>query len=120
MWTFQQINEELGELVLRDVVGELNNLICGFGPGERVNRSGINTELWSKLLRFGGVDDEGISLLLSDASISQCHTIGPFTPFTITTIHGCAEGENPLLSPAEMDDVIRKILTSQGRLTEGD
>lgn len=120
MWTFQRVNEELGELVLRDVVGELNNLICGYGPDERVNRAGVDTEIWVCLLKYGGVTDEGIALLKEDEPISQCHTAGPFTPFTITTVNSCGEGEDPVLAPQDVDHVIRKVLKCQGHLVTDD
>lgn len=120
MWTFQRVNDELGDLVLRDVIGELNNLICGYGPDERVNRSNIDSGIWTRLLQFGGMTEEGIALLLADSPISQCNTAGPFTPFTINTIYTCAEGESPLLPEHDADHVIRQILTCQGRLSDGE
>ena len=120
MWTFQRVTEELGESVLRDVIGELNNLICGYGPDEQVNRASIDIGLWTRLLQFGGVNEEGIALLLADAAISQCHTVGPFTPFTINTVGSCTQGDSPLLSDSDADHVIRQILCCQGRLSEAE
>ena len=59
-WTFSRVESEFDDLVLRDVIAEVNHLMCGKGaePGNP-NRAGLDPEVWKQLLSRGGMSDEG-------------------------------------------------------------
>lgn len=121
MWTFHRVAEVFDEYVLRDVIFEVNNLMCGRGGvGTNPNCAGVDPTIWRKLLKRGGVTDDGIEKLIAGGLISQRDTSGPFDPFTIVTIGKSVTGEPPLLSAAEADHLIERILLFQGRIgTDG-
>lgn len=110
-WTIERVKEQFGEDVLRDIVRDLNDLMCGkAGRGIKPNRIGIGDAVWSKLLRRGGYSDEGIRKATSGGELMQADSVAPFNPYTIHTIVNVVEGHGGPITSAELDDVLRAAL----------
>ena len=118
MWTFRRAEAELDEYEFRQVLGELNDLVCGYSGASNVNRIGIDDEVWKKLLRCGGLSEEGIRKLFAGESISQRDTVSAFAPFTVFTVHDIAEGDSSTLTEAEVDHFLQRSLLFFGHIDE--
>lgn len=119
MWTFDRVLNEFDEWVLRSVLAEVNNLICGKGAdAANPNPAGIDAVIWRKLLVRGGVTSEGFAKLSAGERISQRDTKGPFDPYTVNNIAALSRGAGAVLSDEEVDHVLVRVLKYQGRLDE--
>jgi hypothetical protein len=110
-WTFEQVRSQFGEDVLRDVVRDINDLMCGkAGRGIKANRIGLSHEIWKKLLRRGGYSDAGVEKALSGADLMQADAVAAFCPYTIHTVVNIVEENGGPISSAETDELLRAAL----------
>lgn len=110
-WTIDRVREQFGEDVLRDIVRDLNDLMCGkAGRGIKANRIGIGDAIWRKLLKRGGYSEEGISKAISGGELMQADSVAPFNPYTIHTVVNIVEDNGGPISIADLDGVLRAAL----------
>jgi len=111
-WTPARIVTEFGEDVLRDVLRDVNNLVCGnAGHGAKVNRVGCPEDVWRKLLAQGGYGPEGVEKAIAGKPLGQKDAIGPFKPYTIHTVGHLAADQGGPLSPEEFDRLLHACLS---------
>ncbi len=111
-WTIDRVSEQFGEDTLRDLIRDLNDLVCGnAGHGSKVNRVGCPPEIWRKLLKQGGYGPEGVEKAVAGERLGQKDAIGPFRPYTIHTIRNIAEDAGGPLSAADLDRVLTACLS---------
>jgi hypothetical protein len=110
-WTIERVREQFGEDVLRDIVRDLNDLMCGkAGRGIKPNRIGAGDAVWRKLLKRGGYSEEGISKAIAGGELMQADSIAPFNPYTIHTVVNIVEENGGPISKADLDAILRAAL----------
>jgi hypothetical protein len=110
-WTIQRISSEFGEDVLRDIVRDVNDLMCGkAGRGIKANRIGLSPQIWRKLLRHGGYSDAGVEKAIAGEDLMQGDAVAPFCPYTIHTVVNIVSDEGGPITGAELDDLLRAAL----------
>jgi hypothetical protein len=110
-WTIERVGSEFGEDVLRDIVRDVNDLMCGkAGRGLKANRIGLPDEIWRKLLRRGGYKDEGISKAIAGADLMQSDAVAAFNPYTIHTVVNIVEENGGPITKAELDALLSAAL----------
>ena len=113
-WSFERVLAEFGEDVLRRVVGEVNDLMCGYaGNGVPVNRLGISDGTWTKLLRKGGASEEGIARALAGGWPNRAELRSAFNPYTIRTITNAVLEKGGPLTAGEVSDLIERSLRAK-------
>ncbi len=113
-WTFERVTGEFGEDVLRRIVSEINDLMCGFaGHGVPVNRLGVPADVWARLMKRGGATDEGIARAMAGKAPDRAEIRGPFNPWTIGTIHGITAEKGGPLTAGEVSDLIERSLRAK-------
>jgi hypothetical protein len=110
-WTIERVKEQFGEDVLRDIVRDLNDLMCGkAGRGIKANRIGIGDAIWTKLLERGGYSEEGIRKALTGGELMQGDSVAPFNPYTIHTIVNIVDDNGGPISRADLDEILSAAL----------
>lgn len=110
-WTLERLHAEFGEDVLRDVVRDINDLMCGMaGKGSKVNRIGVSDVIWSKLLARGGYNAEGVRKAMAGEELGQIDSIGPFNPYTIHSAVNVVDSHGGPLTPEELDVLLLAAL----------
>jgi hypothetical protein len=110
-WTIERVREQFGEDVLRDIVRDLNDLMCGkAGRGIKPNRIGIVDGIWTKLLRRGGYTEEGIQKAITGGELMQADSIAPFNPYTIHTIVNIVDDNGGPISRSDLHDILHAAL----------
>ena len=111
-WTIARVQEQFGEDTLRDVLRDLNDLICGnAGHGAKVNRVGCSEDVWRKLLRHGGYGPEGVDKAVLGKRLGQGDAVGPFKPYTIHSVVNITEDAGGPLAAADLDRFLIACLT---------
>jgi hypothetical protein len=110
-WTIERVAQEFGEDVIRDVVRDINDLMCGkAGRGYKANRIGVAPEIWTKLLRHGGYGDSGVAKALAGEDLLQGDAIGAFMPYTIHTATNIVDEKGGPITAAELNDLLLAAL----------
>ena len=110
-WTIERVQAEFGEDVLRDIVRDVNDLMCGkAGRGIKANRIGLADEIWRKLLKRGGYTDEGIAKAIAGAELMQADSAAAFNPYTIHTVVNIVEPNGGPITPAELHELLAAAL----------
>jgi hypothetical protein len=110
-WNIERVSKEFGEDVLRDIVRDVNDLMCGkAGRGIKANRIGLSPGIWKKLLRQGGYTDSGIDKALAGQDMMQADAVAPFCPYTIHTVVNVVEDHGGPLTAAELDELLTAAL----------
>jgi hypothetical protein len=106
-WTIERVGREFGEDVLRDIVRDVNDLMCGkAGRGIKANRIGLPEEIWKKLLLRGGYKDEGIAKAIAGQDLMQSDAVAAFKPYTIHTVVNIVEDNGGPISSSELDTLL--------------
>lgn len=110
-WTFERLYAEFGEDVLRDVVRDVNDLMCGMaGKGSKVNRIGLPEPIWMKLLARGGYNADGIAKAIAGTELGQRDAVGPFNPYTIYSIVNVVDANGGPITLEELDVLLTAAL----------
>ena len=110
-WTIERVQAEFGEDVLRDIVRDMNDLMCGkAGRGIKANRIGLADEIWRKLLKRGGYTDEGIAKALAGDELMQADSTAPFNPYTIHTVVNIVDTNGGPITQAELHELLAAAL----------
>ena len=110
-WTIERVGSEFGEDVLRDIVRDVNDLMCGkAGRGIKANRIGLSDEIWRKLLRRGGYTDEGIAKAIAGTELMQADAVAAFNPYTIHTVVNIVDDNGGPITKAELDALLSAAL----------
>ena len=110
-WTIERVQAEFGEDVLRDIVRDMNDLMCGkAGRGIKANRIGLADEIWRKLLKRGGYTDEGIAKALAGGDLMQADSAAAFNPYTIHTVVNIVDTNGGPITQAELSDLLAAAL----------
>jgi hypothetical protein len=110
-WTIERVHREFGEDVLRDIVRDVNDLMCGkAGRGIKANRIGLPGEIWKKLLRRGGYTDDGIAKALAGGELMQADSAAAFNPYTIHTVVNVVEENGGPITSADLDALLAAAL----------
>ena len=110
-WTIERVQAEFGEDVLRDIVRDVNDLMCGkAGRGIKANRIGLADEIWRKLLKRGGYTDEGIAKAIAGAELMQADSAAAFNPYTIHTVVNIVEHNGGPITQAELHELLAAAL----------
>lgn len=111
-WNIDNVLERFGEDTLRDLVRDVNDLVCGnAGHGSKVNRCGCPADVWRKLLKQGGYGPEGVEKALAGERLGQKDAVGPFKPYTIHTVRHLAEESGGPLSVDDLDRLLTALLS---------
>ena len=110
-WTIDRVKQEFGEDVLRDIVRDMNDLMCGkAGRGIKANRIGLSAEVWRKLLKHGGYTEAGIEKAIAGEDMKQADAVAPFSPYTIHTVVNIVSDNGGPISMAELDELLGAAL----------
>lgn len=111
-WTIARVRDEFGEDVLRDVLRDLNDLICGnAGHGAKVNRVGCPDDVWRKLLAHGGYGPEGVEKAVAGKRLGQGDAVGPFRPYTIHSVVNITDDAGGPLTAEDLHRCLLACLT---------
>ncbi len=117
-WNLESLHAQFGEDVLRDVVRDINDLMCGMaGKGSKVNRIGVSDAIWAKLLARGGYNSEGVRKAIAGEELGQQDSIGPFNPYTIHSAVNVVESNGGPLSAEELDSLLTSALQYRQLIT---
>jgi hypothetical protein len=106
-WNIERVRKEFGEDVLRDIVRDVNDLMCGkAGRGIKANRIGLRPETWQKLLRRGGYSEAGVSKALAGEELMQADAVAAFCPYTIHTVVNVTDDNGGPLTGPELDELL--------------
>jgi hypothetical protein len=110
-WTIERVLKEFGEDTLRDIVRDVNDLMCGkAGRGIKANRIGLPAPIWRKLLKQGGYSEAGIERAIAGEDMMQADAIAPFLPYTIHTVVNIVRDNGGPIENAELDTLLGSAL----------
>jgi hypothetical protein len=120
VWTIERVGGEFGEDVLRDIVRDVNDLMCGkAGRGIKANRIGLADEIWKKLLRRGGYKDEGIAKAIAGEELMQADAVAAFNPYTIHTVVNIVDDNGGPITRADLDALLSAALSYRQLIKPG-
>lgn len=105
------MSKEFGEDVLRDIVRDVNDLMCGkAGRGIKANRIGLSPAIWQKLLKRGGYSEAGVSKALAGEDLMQGDAVAAFCPYTIHTVVNITDDNGGPVSKEELGELLGAAL----------
>ena len=110
-WTIERVLKDFGEDTLRDIVRDINDLMCGkAGRGIKANRIGLSSTIWRKLLKQGGYSEAGIEKAIAGEDMMQADAIAPFMPYTIHTVVNIVRDNGGPIEKPELDALLQSAL----------